>query len=320
MTTTLNTKNVHHVQYGATDLTGVRKNNVQVRGVGRTVFLRDSCYARSNHFIKETQPYTTHTLCRFWYFPCARWFFLACAIVALASAATLYIALPLAVVMLAWLVIMCQHCMVSCCTLPRVLRQPVVEGQEKLNQLYEVRVEQLTGVMLRAHEAGIGYVEARTGMVKLQTLSPRAVGHMQRARLYSFIMLVISLLLFLYAAGSSAGLGWRKYTDQVSTEYCNSLEDNCVSCLNGTAKTINIFFLHYEIACVFRLESSFGLECGGSCVVNWAVSDGDYTWETYKQESSCETKCVEQATKDMICSGPQAEDVCGVTQQEDQFY
>ncbi|KAI6660565.1 hypothetical protein LOD99_14149 [Oopsacas minuta] len=312
MTTAINSKNVLRAQYGGTDLTGVRKNHVEVRGIGRTVFLRDSCYARTNHFIKETQPYSTSTLHRFWYFPCARWFFLACAVVSLASVATLYIAAPLAVVMLVWLVILCQHCVVSCCTIPRVLRQPVIVGQQKLNQLYEVRVEQLTGVLLQAHEAGIGYVEARTGMVKLQTFSPRAVGHMQRARVYSMIMFMIAFVLFLYSAGSAAGLGWNKYSDQISKKYCESLKYDCVSCLNGTAKTINILFIHYEIQCAFTLES--GVECLGGCGV---LEDGseDYAERAYTHVSSCEHECVSDAKQLMDCTKDQADRVCGVEQQ-----
>ena len=65
---------------------------------------------------------------------------------------------------------------------------------------------------------------------------------------------------------------------------------------------------------MFRLESLIR-DCEGSCVVNGDESDWEETWETYKKVSSCETECVRQAT--IVCSSePEAYDVCGVPQQE----
>ena len=311
MTTAINSKKEFHAQYGGTDLTGVRESNVNVRKIGRTIFLRDSCYAKTNHFIKETQAYSKSTLHRYWYFSCARWMFFLCALIALGSAGTLFVSVPLSIVMLTWLVIMCQHCAVSCCTLPLVMRQPVVPGQQKLNQLYEVRVEELTGVLLQAHQAGIGYVETRTGRVKLQTFSPSAVGYMQRARLYSLIMLLISLLLFLYAAGSSVGLGWNRYAEVMKQKYCESLPYDCVSCLNDTYTRVSFWFLHYDTNCAFTMDLES--ECLGACRMRTdGNSGGDIDERTYKQLSNCRTDCVRDAEVYMDCTEEERDRVCGI--------
>ena len=311
MTKVINSKNAYQAQYGGTDLTGVKESNVEVKKIGRTVFLRDSCYAKSNHFIKETQAYSKSTLHRYWYFSCARWLFLLCVLIALASPGTLYISVPLTVVMLTWLIIMCQHCVVSCCTLPLVLRQPVVPGQQKLNQLFEVRVEELTGVFLQAHQAGIGYVETRTGRVKLQTFSPSAVGYMQRARFYSLMMLAVSLLLFVYAAGSSVGLGWNKYSEGKKQKYCDSLPYDCVSCLNNTDRRVSYWFLSYDTKCAFTLD--LASECLGACRVRTEDSGEDSGERAYKRVSSCKTECVRNAKEYMDCTEEERDRVCGIT-------
>ena len=311
MTTVINSKNTFQGRYGGTDLTGVKESNVQVKMIGRTIFLRDSCYTKTNHFIKETQAYSKSTLHCYWYFSCARWLFLVCALIALGSVATLFISVPLTVVMLAWLVVTCQHCVVSCCTLPLVLRQPVVPGQQKLNQLYEVRVEELTGVLLQAHEAGIGYVEARTGRVKLQTFSPSAVGYMQRARVYSLIMLVVSLLLFLYAAGSSVGLGWNKYSEEMRRKYCEALPYDCVSCLNNTDRRVSYWLLHYNTSCAFTLDLE--TECLGACRVPPDEDSEDIDERSYTRVSTCKTNCVRDAEVYMDCTEQEIDGVCGIT-------
>ena len=89
--------------------------------------------------------------------------------------------------------IFCQHEVVNRKSLRIVLTQPVLDGQQKLNALYEVTVTELQGMALQNYRAGIGFVHVSEGKVKFQAFNRKAEQAMICARKTSRCMLILFL-------------------------------------------------------------------------------------------------------------------------------
>lgn len=96
-------------------------------------------------------------------------------------------------------IVFSQHAYVMCCTLPKVLRQPVIKGMKDDNKHLEVAVTSLEGVYLKAHNRGIGLTSQTTGNVRFQVLSGNAVSTMKYAATCSAIYFVIEITLLIWA-------------------------------------------------------------------------------------------------------------------------
>jgi hypothetical protein len=98
------------------------------------------------------------------------------------------------------MIVFSQHACVTCCTLSKVLRQPVIKGMKEPNKHLEVTVTSLEGVYLKAHNRGVGLTSQTAGNVRFQVLSGNAVSTMKCAATCSAVYLAIEITLFIWAA------------------------------------------------------------------------------------------------------------------------
>lgn len=105
----------------------------------------------------------------------------------------------------------CQYLNVSCKTLPRVRKQPVILGLEAENDFVEVNINHLSTEHVIAQNAGYGRMASATGMIEFQVFSPKAIGSMSRASGWSVIMFILCLIqipwgcLWLYVGATNNG-------------------------------------------------------------------------------------------------------------------
>ena len=175
----------------------VQHTQVTVKDVGKTVRIRNTVYAYSNHFITQSRPYfrrrlTTYLDCVCFLF-LTRLMFLASFLGALALKGGYFKGTPFYcfVVCAIFIGVFSQHEIVNRKSLPVVLSQPVFDGQLSLNALYEVTITELRGLALENYRAGIGFVNVSEGKVKFQAFNRKAVSAMKRARRNSRCMLVL---------------------------------------------------------------------------------------------------------------------------------
>ena len=159
----------------------------ETRGIQHTrIAVEDVIYAYSNHFITQSRPYFRRQLPTYIdcvYFLWLTWaMFWASWLGALAHKGGYYKGVPF-----------CQHEIVNRKSLRIVLTQPVLDGQQKLNALYEVTVTELQGMALQNYQAGIGFVHVSEGKVKFQAFNRKAEQAMICARKTSRCMLILFL-------------------------------------------------------------------------------------------------------------------------------
>ena len=182
-----------------TNATQLQHTRVTVEDVGRTVRVRNTVYAYTNHFITQSRPYFRRNLPT--YIDCVlficltRLIFLASFLGALALKGGYFKGTPFYcfVVCGIFIAIFSQHEVVNRRSLPVVLSQPVIDGQLSLNSLYEVTITELQGLALENYRAGIGFIHVSEGKVKFQAFNRKAVGAMICARRTSRWMLFLFL-------------------------------------------------------------------------------------------------------------------------------
>lgn len=184
----------------------VERTRVNVRETGVRVYVGNSIYTKTNHYIKESRPYIRNSKHR-QYWKCCNvniillfFFWLA------VSMATSFLHWTAAagnvVINTLWVYFFSQHMMVVCCTLPHVLRQPILPNSEMrgraANEFIEIQVEQVRGTYLAMRNAGIGVVQREGGVIKFHVLSEGAAWSIRTSRKCSIIGFVCSLLLLIF--------------------------------------------------------------------------------------------------------------------------
>ena len=231
------------VRVGDVEAARVEQQTVTVRETGHTVFVRDEAYTKANFYIKESRPYIPSKKLRlFKHFRCFHTIILTsmfCQIGSLAgvtgvlptyepdfinslvclvlSGVTLLSLIPL-------LILFSQHLHVIRWTIPCVLHQPIVKDGDFQNKHVEVAVTSLEGVMLSAHQRGVGQVAERTGKIKLQVLGGLAVAKIRFAVAMSITYAVIVLASIIWALATSALSTVRFIDVQVSVTGLNATE------------------------------------------------------------------------------------------------
>ena len=208
-----------------TEARGIQHTRIAVEDVGRAVRVRNTMYAYSNHFITQSRPYFRRQLPTYIDCVCFLWLtwamFWASWLGALADKGGYYKGAPFYCffVCAIFIGIFCQHEIVNRKSLRIVLTQPVLDGQQKLNALYEVTVTELQGMALQNYQAGIGFVHVSEGKVKFQAFNRKAEQAMICARKTSRCMLILFLgsacFNFYFMMTSSLGLAfsreWSEY-------------------------------------------------------------------------------------------------------------
>jgi hypothetical protein len=176
----------------------VNQQAVTVGAVGSTVQVGDCIYNKTNFYIQQTSLYTPTRRLRT--FISNLWFHtgmitglivqytillvLSCVLGKIEPSVGRYIGC-LIVGLIALLsavpgLLACiQHLHVIRCTIPWVLRQPVVPNLVLGNQHLEVTIANLEGAYLTAYNRGVGLVCQTTGKIKFQVLSSEAVTTIQ---------------------------------------------------------------------------------------------------------------------------------------------
>ncbi|XP_073245672.1 uncharacterized protein [Porites lutea] len=178
-----------------TNATQLQHTRVSVQDVGRTVRLRNTVYSYTNHFIIQSRPYFRRNLPTYINCICFSYFawifFLASFLGVLAVKGGYFKGTPFYcfVVCAVFIAVFSQHEVVNRRSLPFVLSQPVFDGQESLNALYELTITELQGLALENYQAGIGFIHVSEGHVKFQAFNRHAVGAMHCARRLSRCML-----------------------------------------------------------------------------------------------------------------------------------
>ena len=203
-----------------TEARGIQHTRIAVEDVGRAVRVRNTMYAYSNHFITQSRPYFRRQLPTYIDCVCFLWLtwamFWASWLGALADKGGYYKGAPFYCffVCAIFIGIFCQHEIVNRKSLRIVLTQPVLDGQQKLNALYEVTVTELQGMALQNYQAGIGFVHVSEGKVKFQAFNRKAEQAMICARKTSRCMLILFLgsacFNFYFMMTSSLGLAFTR--------------------------------------------------------------------------------------------------------------
>ncbi|CAH3126338.1 unnamed protein product [Porites lobata] len=171
-----------------TNATQLQHTRVSVQDVGRTVRVRNTVYSYTNHFIIQSRPYFRRNLPTYINCICFSYFawifFLASFLGILAVKGGYFKGTPFYcfVVCAVFIAVFSQHEVVNRRSLPFVLSQPVFDGQESLNALYELTITELQGLALQNYQAGIGFIHVSEGHVKFQAFNRHAVGAMHCAR------------------------------------------------------------------------------------------------------------------------------------------
>lgn len=180
-----------------TEAQEIQHTRIAVEDVGRSVRVRNTIYAYSNHFITQSRPYFRRKLSTYIDCVCFLWLvwlmFWASFLGALAVKGGYFKGAPFYCffVCAVFIAIFCQHEIVNRKSLRIVLTQPVIDGQQKLNALYEVTITELQGMALQNYRAGIGFVHVSEGKVKFQAFNRKAVQAMICARKTSRCMLFL---------------------------------------------------------------------------------------------------------------------------------
>ena len=221
----------------------VEQQTVTVRDTGHTVQVRDDVYTRTNFYIKVSRPYITSKKLRL--FKHFRWFrtiilslmflqigslagvsgvlptyepdFVNSLVCLVLSGVTLLSLIPL-------VILFSQHLHVICRTIPWVLRQPIMKDGNFTNKHLEVAVTSLEGVMLSAHQRGVGQVSERTGKIELQVLGGLAVAKIRCAVATSITLTVIVLGSIIWALATSGVSIFRFIDVQISETSFNTTE------------------------------------------------------------------------------------------------
>ena len=182
-----------------TETRGIQHTRIAVEDVCRAFRVRNTIYAYSNHFIMQSRPYFRRQLPTYIDCVCFLWLtwamFWASWLGALADKGGYYKGAPFYCffVCAIFIGIFCQHEIVNRKSLRIVLTQPVLDGQQKLNALYEVTVTELQGMALQNYQAGIGFVHVSEGKVKFQAFNRKAEQAIICARKTSRCMLILFL-------------------------------------------------------------------------------------------------------------------------------
>ena len=192
---------VQAVQVGDVQAARATKENVLVHTFGRTVFLRQSIYVKTNFYIKESRPYIPYkTLRTYLYIHCMRWaFLLYCVLCIPMPFLPDFIGWPWAAITgslgLVWLLIFSQHMHVIYYTIPAVLSQPILPNatQARENEFYVFQSEKIEGIYLTARDSGVGMIQRSSGSIKFMALNETAACTVRKSFFLSCCMMWVTI-------------------------------------------------------------------------------------------------------------------------------
>ena len=207
--------NQDDVQVGVLDET-----RVTIEQYGYNVSLKDSCYAKTNHFIIQSRPFFPRNKLRTYiYFRRMRWLVAFIFLVNFFSMLSFYLSLIMDGLNFIFLIIFLQHQYINCHTMRYVRMQPVISSETQLNNFYKLTVQQLNGVFLACYRAGggAGFMALETGEVKFQVFNHRAVWYIKQAKKMSIIFLMMLLFMAGYS-GTATYLRWGEWSTKEQFE------------------------------------------------------------------------------------------------------
>lgn len=173
---------------------GLHTTSITLEEYGRAIRIKDSAFAATNHFIRQSRPFFPKRKFReYFYFKRMRWLIALLFLANFLCFDSLYMALAMDTVNLLLLFIFLQHQVVNCCTMTYVRSQPVIDSQQAWNTFYKFSVCELQGAFLQIYESGLGYVALSEQEVQVQVFNKVADMYMKHAQCYSiwFLLLII---------------------------------------------------------------------------------------------------------------------------------
>ena len=175
---------------------------------GYRVKIKDSVYAASNHYIRESQPLFENKRLRvYFYFQRMRWLLVLLFVINLFCFDSFYLALGMDCINFIFLLIFLQHLQVNCCTMRYVLQQPVVDNQLERNKILELSKRELTGLVAINHQRKVGVIAANEQKVRFQVFNRVAEMLMKHAKCYSYICFLVVVCMGAY----SGYFTWKKW-------------------------------------------------------------------------------------------------------------
>ena len=180
---------------------------------GRLTVLRNDVYIHTNFYIKTSRPYIPHGKLRtYWYIrymvgAFVFYFGLIPPVPFLPDFIGWPWALVTGVIGMVWFVIFVQHAHVVCWTIPKLLSQPVLPDskQPDPNEYYEIKVDRLEGIFLRAKNSGVGIWAAASESIKIQALNETAAYNVKTSAVLSVVCLIITIISLVVSVGVFCG-------------------------------------------------------------------------------------------------------------------
>ena len=193
------------IQAGNATAAVSERTRVDVRETGVRVHVRNSIYAKTNHYIRASQPYFRNRTLREYWKCCNTNPLLLFSLWLAVSVATSFIHWIVAsmnvILDVLWICLFFQHMIVLCGTIPHILKQPILPDSEMRtsNSFMEIEVQHITGQYLILRNAGIGAIQREGGVIKFHILSEKAAQYIRASRKCSIVGFLFSVLLLLFS-------------------------------------------------------------------------------------------------------------------------
>lgn len=167
---------------------------------GKGVFVPNNCFSRSNHYIKCSRHYLKEDikLRKFWYFRGLRELYFLYSFGCLFAWVHMCVALGVIIVSFLFGLLFCQYMSVSCKSVRRVRKQPVIPSLESENNFIEIRRKQLSPEYVVAQNTGYGRLTSSAGMIEFQVFNLRAISLMKSAACFSIFMFLMCIIQILW--------------------------------------------------------------------------------------------------------------------------
>lgn len=187
---------------GDIGIANLNRLEVGIENYGTSVTIRDGEHSRTNHYIECSRSFFPgRTLYKYIIFRWMEFVVFFSFVVSILSFLSLYLAVVMDLINLAFLVIYLQHVIfVNCHTMLFVRKQPVISDQKSGNDFYKLTVRELSGTMLTNYENNIGVISLNEGEVKFQAFNQNAIHSMDEAKRNSNRYLLVVMFMCAYSA------------------------------------------------------------------------------------------------------------------------
>ena len=200
------------------------QNLTEIRQTGRTVFLQNNIFSKTNHYIQQSRDYVPEELrpklIRYLHFRGLHWAILILLAIALFSPAFYPFAFVMVGVSIVMILLYAQYMHVVRHTVPIMLRLPHLPNDlmkqyagNKLNALYEIKLEDYTAVFAATPEEAIGAVVKRGSNIKIHILSTQARNDIINTRTVSIFSMCTAIFMCCYCFVFASILAWRVNDD-----------------------------------------------------------------------------------------------------------